>query len=153
MSYPEWLHSLAWGWLISALICALIIVWDIRRGHPQPMAIMAVAWPINALYFGVLGLGAYFWFGRGHPGDRCGMMAMPMGGPREKTDGDADGGPRGKTDGDGDADGGPWGKTDGDGDDAGGRQGGRVSLRPAPTAARGVLWPISSAREWLWWCR
>ncbi|WP_392414796.1 hypothetical protein [Edwardsiella piscicida] len=67
MSYPEWLHSLAWGWLISALICALIIVWDIRRGHPQPMAIMAVAWPINALYFGVLGLGAYFWFGRGIP--------------------------------------------------------------------------------------
>ncbi|ACY84152.1 DUF4396 domain-containing protein [Edwardsiella piscicida] len=84
MSYPEWLHSLAWGWLISALICALIIVWDIRRGHPQPMAIMAVAWPINALYFGVLGLGAYFWFGRGHPGDRCGMMAMPMAGHGEK---------------------------------------------------------------------
>ncbi|AIJ09710.1 MULTISPECIES: DUF4396 domain-containing protein [Edwardsiella] len=78
MSYPEWLHLLAWSWLISALICAVIIVWDIRRGHPQPMAIMTVAWPINALYFGVLGLGAYFWFGRGHPGDRCGMMAMDM---------------------------------------------------------------------------
>lgn len=86
MSYPEWLDLLAWGWLISALICALIIAWDIGRGHPQPMAIMTVAWPINALYFGVLGLGAYFWFGRGHPGDRCGMMAMdmPMAGHGEK---------------------------------------------------------------------
>ncbi|WCF12929.1 DUF4396 domain-containing protein [Edwardsiella piscicida] len=149
MSYPEWLHSLAWGWLISALICALIIVWDIRRGHPQPMAIMAVAWPINALYFGVLGLGAYFWFGRGHPGDRCGMMAMPMAGHGEKPmamampmaghgekptamempmAGHGENRWRwrcrwratGKTDGDGDADGGPRGKTDGDGDADGG---------------------------------
>ncbi|STD47080.1 Uncharacterised protein [Edwardsiella tarda] len=67
MSYPEWLHILAWSWLVSAALSALIIIWDIRHGHPQAMAIMTVAWPVNALYFGVLGLIAYFWFGRGHP--------------------------------------------------------------------------------------
>ncbi|WP_370558679.1 DUF4396 domain-containing protein [Edwardsiella tarda] len=77
MSYPEWLHILAWSWLVSAALSALIIIWDIRHGHPQAMAIMTVAWPVNALYFGVLGLIAYFWFGRGHPGDHC-DMAMPM---------------------------------------------------------------------------
>ncbi|WP_370554459.1 DUF4396 domain-containing protein [Edwardsiella tarda] len=79
MSYPEWLHILAWSWLVSAALSALIIIWDIRHGHPQAMAIMTVAWPVNALYFGVLGLIAYFWFGRGHPGDHC-DMAMPMAG-------------------------------------------------------------------------
>ncbi|WKS80105.1 DUF4396 domain-containing protein [Edwardsiella tarda] len=77
MSYPEWLHILAWSWLVSAALSALIIIWDIRHGHPQAMAIMTVAWPVNALYFGVLGLIAYFWFGRGHPGDHC-DMTMPM---------------------------------------------------------------------------
>ncbi|XEH48789.1 DUF4396 domain-containing protein [Edwardsiella tarda] len=80
MSYPEWLHILAWSWLVSAALSALIIIWDIRHGHPQAMAIMTVAWPVNALYFGVLGLIAYFWFGRGHPGDHC-DMAMPMNKP------------------------------------------------------------------------
>ncbi|WP_077999207.1 DUF4396 domain-containing protein [Edwardsiella tarda] len=80
MSYPEWLHILAWSWLVSAALSALIIIWDIRHGHPQAMAIMTVAWPVNALYFGVLGLIAYFWFGRGHPGDHC-DMTMPMNKP------------------------------------------------------------------------
>lgn len=84
MSYPEWLHILAWSWLVSAALSALIIIWDIRHGHPQAMAIMTVAWPVNALYFGVLGLIAYFWFGRGHPGDHC-DMAMPMAGYESMT--------------------------------------------------------------------
>ena len=84
MSYPEWLHILAWSWLVSAALSALIIIWDIRHGHPQAMAIMTVAWPVNALYFGVLGLIAYFWFGRGHPGDHC-DMAMPMAGHESMT--------------------------------------------------------------------
>ena len=63
MLFPAWLQTLAWFWLLSALVSAVIIYWDIRH-HPQAMSIMTIAWPINALYFGLLGLIAYFWFGR-----------------------------------------------------------------------------------------
>ncbi len=60
---PNWLHLLAVVSLVLAGLCALIIAADEVR-HPQKMWIMNVVWPINALYFGPVGLWAYFAIGR-----------------------------------------------------------------------------------------
>lgn len=62
--FPDWLHSLAIFWLSSALLSAVIIYADITFNRPQPMKIMLLAWSINALYFSIIALIAYFWFGR-----------------------------------------------------------------------------------------
>ncbi|MGL5343370.1 MAG: DUF4396 domain-containing protein [Plesiomonas sp.] len=74
MIFPEWLHTLAVIWLISALLCAITIYWDIHSDRAQSMKVMAIAWPINALYFGIIGLIAYFWFGRAPKGGQKMMM-------------------------------------------------------------------------------
>lgn len=60
---PDWLHVLAIFSLVIAGLCALVIAADEVR-HPQKMGIMNVVWPINALYFGPVGLWAYFAIGR-----------------------------------------------------------------------------------------
>ncbi len=60
---PSWLHILAITSLVLAGVCALIIAADEVRS-PQKMWIMNVVWPINALYFGPVGLWAYFAIGR-----------------------------------------------------------------------------------------
>ena len=57
--YPEWLHILSWVSLVIAFICAGIVTLDLIR-RPQKMAIMNLVWPISQLYFGPLGLWAYF---------------------------------------------------------------------------------------------
>lgn len=62
-AYPEWLHILAWISLALALSCTLIVLIDIFR-RPQKMGIMNVVWPMTTLYFGPLGLWAYFRIGR-----------------------------------------------------------------------------------------
>ncbi len=58
-----WLHIAALVSLILAGLCALVIAADELR-HPQKMWIMNVVWPINALYFGPVGLWAYYAIGR-----------------------------------------------------------------------------------------
>ena len=60
---PAWLHIIAIVSLILAGLCALITAADEFR-HPQKMWIMNLVWPINALYFGPIGLWAYFAIGR-----------------------------------------------------------------------------------------
>ena len=60
---PNWLHILAILSLVLAGVCALIIAADEVR-HPQKMGVMNVVWPVNALYFGPLGLWAYYVLGR-----------------------------------------------------------------------------------------
>jgi len=60
---PSWLHILAIISLVLAGVCALIIAAD-EVLYPQKMWIMNVVWPINALYFGPVGLWAYFVIGR-----------------------------------------------------------------------------------------
>lgn len=62
------LYEVAVFWLCSAVISSVIIFLDIRYVRPQSMKIMMIAWPVNALYFGLIGLFAYYWFGRGRPG-------------------------------------------------------------------------------------
>lgn len=60
---PEWLHIIAIVALIVGGLCALVIAAD-EVAHPQKMGIMNVVWPINALYFGPIGLWAYYAIGR-----------------------------------------------------------------------------------------
>jgi hypothetical protein len=57
--YPEWFHILAWVSLIAAFVCAFIILVDEMR-RSQKMWIMNLVWPITALYWGPVGLWAYF---------------------------------------------------------------------------------------------
>ena len=61
---PSWLHNLAIISLITAGICAVIIAIDIFTKHPQNMWIMALVWPLTALWSGPLGLYAYYKVGR-----------------------------------------------------------------------------------------
>lgn len=60
---PNWLHLTAIVSLVLAGLCALVIAADEVR-QPQKMWIMNVVWPINALYFGPIGLWAYYSIGR-----------------------------------------------------------------------------------------
>ncbi len=51
--------------LLVALGCAALIVLDmLGAGYRQPMAVMAVVWPVTALYLGPIGLWAYWRWGR-----------------------------------------------------------------------------------------
>jgi hypothetical protein len=63
---PPWLNAVAWISLVSAFVCAVIILVDVRR-HPQKMAVMAWVWPITALYAGPLAVWAYWRLGRTSP--------------------------------------------------------------------------------------
>lgn len=54
------LIAIAWASLGVAIACALAILWDIlARGNRQRMGVMNWVWPINALYWGPVGLWAY----------------------------------------------------------------------------------------------
>jgi len=61
---PNWLHILAIVSLSLAFFSAAAIAVDILRGRHQPMGVMNFVWPITALYFGPLGLWAYWRLGR-----------------------------------------------------------------------------------------
>ena len=58
------LHSVAVISLVTAVICAIIIVIDILAGHNQHMMIMNFVYPITALYAGPIALLVYFTIGR-----------------------------------------------------------------------------------------
>jgi hypothetical protein len=60
---PEWLHIFAIASLVLAGLCALVIAADEVK-NPQKMWIMNIVWPVNALYFGPVGLWAYYAIGR-----------------------------------------------------------------------------------------
>lgn len=60
---PFWLHLLAIVSLLLAALCALVVAIDVAR-HPQHMWIMNIVWPVTALYGSVLGLWAYYRYGR-----------------------------------------------------------------------------------------
>jgi hypothetical protein len=66
-----WIGDLAIFSLIVGLVSAVVIGLDLLR-HPQSMWIMNVVWPLTGLYSGLLGLWAYFRYGRmdavGHAG-------------------------------------------------------------------------------------
>src|SRR4051812_46476978 len=58
------LQTISIIFLILSVVCAIVIVIDIARGHRQKMAIMDWVWPITAIWSGPIGLWAYFTFGR-----------------------------------------------------------------------------------------
>ena len=60
-----WLDAAAYAYIISAVACSLVIVYDIVvRGHRQMMSIMEYVWPITSLYLNLFGLWAYWKMGR-----------------------------------------------------------------------------------------
>jgi hypothetical protein len=65
---PDWLTIIAFLALASGILSAIIILVDIVSGHRQRMTIMNVVWPISGLYFGPIGIWAYWHFGRRRQG-------------------------------------------------------------------------------------
>ncbi len=60
---PEWLHVLSLVSLGLGFVCAAVIALDAVR-HPQHMWIMAVVWPVTALFGSLIALAGYFAYGR-----------------------------------------------------------------------------------------
>jgi len=63
IAFPAWLHGLAIASLAISFACAIVIALDELR-HPQKMWIMALVWPLTALFGGPLWLAAYYAWGR-----------------------------------------------------------------------------------------
>ncbi|HVW85944.1 MAG TPA: DUF4396 domain-containing protein [Bryobacteraceae bacterium] len=61
---PYWLIVVSEVCLVVAIGCAVLILFDIIRGHRQKMPVMNVVWPITALYLGPVAVWAYWTFGR-----------------------------------------------------------------------------------------
>ena len=75
---PQWLEILSIISLISAGICAVIIIIDLLAGHKQSMWIMNLVWPITALYLGPVALWIYFGWGRSSPHQQMMHEDMPV---------------------------------------------------------------------------
>jgi hypothetical protein len=60
---PEWLNILSVFSIALGVLCAVLIAMDEVR-HPQHMRIMAVVWPVTALFGSLIALVAYFSYGR-----------------------------------------------------------------------------------------
>lgn len=80
-SFPMWLHALAIASLALGFACAVMIALDEYR-RPQKMWIMAIVWPVTALFGSVLCLAAYFAWGRapasGQENDKPPFPAMVL---------------------------------------------------------------------------
>ena len=80
-SVPSWLDVVAYAYIVSAVACSLVIVYDIViRGHRQMMPIMAYVWPITSLYLNLFGAWAYWKMGRP---DSMKHSQMPMEGMQD----------------------------------------------------------------------
>jgi hypothetical protein len=77
---PEWRHALALASVSFGVAAAVLVALDILTGRPQPMRIMAVVWPITALWGGPVGLLLY---------GRIGRAARVSGAPEPHPAGDA----------------------------------------------------------------
>lgn len=59
-----WLYTLAWTWIVLSILSAVVIIADMAMGRKQRMFVMAITWPVTALYMGPFGLLAYWLWGR-----------------------------------------------------------------------------------------
>ena len=84
---PEWLHVFAIVSLVLGGLCGLVIAADEIK-NPQKMGIMNVVWPVNALYFGPVGLWAYYAIGRKATKRHREEMQKKMEQDGDKKDGD-----------------------------------------------------------------
>lgn len=56
---PQWLTDLAIAWILTCVLCALVlVVLEVRQ--PPQMRIMAIVWPVTALYYGPVAVWAFF---------------------------------------------------------------------------------------------
>lgn len=68
----------SWLVVLLGLVSFFILVIDLSRRQPQPMKVMNLVWPINALWGGPLVLWAYWKIGRTGPRSRNPMPDMSM---------------------------------------------------------------------------
>lgn len=61
---PEWLEALALLSAVLSILSTMLVTADVAMGRRQPMWIMNLVWPITAVYFGPIGLWAYWAMGR-----------------------------------------------------------------------------------------
>lgn len=84
------MDTLAMLSVIIGVLSSVLIAFDIYK-HKQSMAVMNSVWILTGLWAGVLGLIAYFWFGRAKKPMKMTMpmpnMTMPMQGGDMKMDG------------------------------------------------------------------
>ena len=74
---PAWLGVVAWITIASGFLTAAAILYDMYgRGRRQVMQVMAVVWPLTALYLGPLGWLAYARLGRPAPAAHSATMSM-----------------------------------------------------------------------------
>lgn len=75
---PTWTAAVAWTTLGLGIACALLISVDVRR-RPQQMGVMALVWPLTALFGSLLWTAAYLRWGRGAPrGEEPRPREVPM---------------------------------------------------------------------------
>jgi len=69
-----------WSWLAVSLgiLASVLITIDLLRRQPQPMFVMNLVWPINALWAGPVGLWMYWTLGRTPPRSNSGPHKMDM---------------------------------------------------------------------------
>lgn len=78
---PDWLIIVSWLSLTVAVLCTVFIGIDVLR-RPQPMTVMALVWPICALFGSAGWLGAYLAWGRApRPRNTAGHDPAPDGTP------------------------------------------------------------------------
>lgn len=62
---PGWLTAISWAFLILAVVCAAMVLYDVYgRGYRQRARPMELVWPLAALSTGPLALALYERFGR-----------------------------------------------------------------------------------------
>ena len=66
-TFPPWLNTLSFAWIILGAVCAAAIVVDEVR-YPQKMWIMNFVWPLTALFGTFLWVAGYYMWGRNIPG-------------------------------------------------------------------------------------
>lgn len=76
-TFPSWLHTLSFAWIVLGAISAVAIAVDEVR-HPQKMGIMNLVWPLTALFGTVLWAAAYYTWGRNVPAAGKKNAAQPF---------------------------------------------------------------------------
>ena len=74
------LAAISWLSVLLGIGSSAFVALDLRRRQPQPMAVMNLVWPINALWAGLIGIWVYWAIGRTGPRTSASpdkMMDMP----------------------------------------------------------------------------
>lgn len=69
---------LSWLAVLLGVAASVLIAIDLSRRKPQPMFVMNLVWPINALWAGPIGLWMYWTLGRTAPSSSTAHQGMDM---------------------------------------------------------------------------